>query len=106
MAAQAPQELPSEHLAAAETALKDVTDQAGKHEEDPKNTLHTPANAPKAHSWFRAVFPYDSLQDLENAWHMGNYVLDRKTGEKTFEDMSIYVRVSNLFPRYYVGQYH
>lgn len=24
---------------------------------------------------------------------MGNYVLDHETGKKTFEDMSIYVRV-------------
>lgn len=25
---------------------------------------------------------------------MGNYVIDRETGEKSFEEMSIYVRVS------------
>jgi phosphatidylserine decarboxylase len=30
---------------------------------------------------------------VENKFHLGNYVLDRQTGEKTFEAMSIYVRV-------------
>jgi len=33
------------------------------------------------------------MEEFENAWHMGNYVLDRKTGQKSFEEMSIYVRL-------------
>lgn len=37
---------------------------------------------------------YDSLESFENAWHLGNYVIvDRKSGQKSFEPMSIYVRL-------------
>lgn len=80
------------HLDAAEDALNEVTDQAGKNN-DPKDHLHTPAKSEKSHSWFRSVFPYDSLADFENSWHLGNYVIDRQTGQKSFEEMSIYVRL-------------
>lgn len=80
------------HLGAAEAVLNGITEKT-KVEADPKNHLHIAANHDKAHSWFRAVFPYDSLEDFENQWHLGNYVLDRKTGKKTFEPMSIYVRL-------------
>ncbi|KAF3767310.1 hypothetical protein M406DRAFT_274789 [Cryphonectria parasitica EP155] len=41
----------------------------------------------------RRLFPYNSLEDMEAAFHMGNYVIDRKTGEKSFEPMSMYVRL-------------
>lgn len=54
---------------------------------------HNGAGHENSHAWLRSLFPYSSLQEFEQAWHMGNYVLDRKTGEKTFEEMSIYVRV-------------
>ncbi len=30
---------------------------------------------------------------LESSYHLGNYVVDRQTGEKTWEAMSIYVRL-------------
>jgi phosphatidylserine decarboxylase len=30
---------------------------------------------------------------LENKFHLGNYVIDRQTGEKSFEAMSVYVRI-------------
>ncbi|GAM83068.1 hypothetical protein ANO11243_010540 [Dothideomycetidae sp. 11243] len=30
---------------------------------------------------------------MENAFHLGNYVIDRKTGQKSWEAMSIYVRL-------------
>lgn len=90
-----PDGLPTEHLDAAETALNQVTSKAGEqHEADPKEHLHTPANSEQSHSFFRSLFPYDSLETFESQWHLGNYVLDRKTGQKTFEEMSIYVRVS------------
>ena len=83
----------TEHLEAAETVLNDLTDKSQKHDSDPKDHLHVPGDQDKAHSWFRAVFPYDSLEDFENQWHLGNYVIDRQTGQKSFEAMSIYVRV-------------
>ena len=82
--------LEDKHLDAAESVLNGITDKS-KVEADPKDHLHVPATHDKAHSWFRAVFPYDSLEAFENEWHLGNYVIDRQTGEKTFEAMSIYV---------------
>ena len=36
---------------------------------------------------------HEYMETLESKWHMGNYVIDRVTGEKHFEDMSIYVRL-------------
>lgn len=42
----------------------------------------------------------ESLEDFENSWHLGNYVIDRHTGEKTFENMSIYVRLGMHFMYY------
>lgn len=80
------------HFDATESLLKDVTAESASHD-DPKTHIHTPSDQPQSHSWFRAVFPYDSLEDFENQWHLGNYVIDRKTGKKSFEPMSIYVRV-------------
>lgn len=81
------------HLDVAENVINDLTDKTASHADDPKDHIHTPGNNEKAHSWFRAVFPYDSLEDFENQWHLGNYVIDRQTGRKTFEPMSIYVRL-------------
>jgi len=87
-------ELTTEHLDKTEQALSEVTSKAGaKPEIDPKQSLHAPANHEQSHSWLRSLLPYKSLEDLENAWHMGNYVIDRKTGQKSFEEMSIYVRL-------------
>ena len=88
----ASRDVESKHLDVAEAVLTSVTDKAGQHD-DPKDHLHIPGNQEKAQSWFRAVFPYNSLEDFENQWHLGNYVIDRQTGQKSFEPMSIYVRV-------------
>lgn len=80
-----------EHTA---NALDSVTDKASEsHVEDPKSHLHTPSSSGHAHSWMKRLFPYQDLEAAEEAFHMGNYVVDRRTGEKTFEPMSIYVRV-------------
>lgn len=84
--------LGADHLDAAEKGLNELTDKAGQHG-DPKDHLHTPANHEKGHSWIRTVFPYNSLDEFESQWHLGNYVIDRQTGEKSFEPMSIYVRL-------------
>lgn len=81
------------HLAAVESAFQDVTDKSEKHDKDPKDHLHQPSHHEKSHSWLKSLFPYNSLQDFENSWHLGNYIIDRKTGEKSFEPMSIYVRL-------------
>jgi phosphatidylserine decarboxylase len=87
---------------ATAAALDKITDQAAS-PEDPKSTLHTPSNHEKSHKWLKRIFPYDSLEAMESAFHMGNYVIDRKTGEKTFEPMSIYVRVG-MHALYYGSQ--
>lgn len=82
-----------EQLDATADALNNLTEQAANHSADPKTTLHAPADHEKSHAWFRSIFPYQSVQQMESAFHMGNYVLNRKTHVKTFEPMSIYVRL-------------
>jgi phosphatidylserine decarboxylase len=79
-------------------ALRDLTDStASNHAADPKETLHQPANHESSHSFLRKHFPsaylMQHLDNLESAYHMGNYVIDRETGIKIFEPMSIYVRL-------------
>lgn len=83
----------NERFDATAEALNHITNRAGDHGKDPKETLHQPSNHEKSHSWLKKIMPYDSLEQMESAWHMGNYVMDRKTHEKTFEPMSIYVRL-------------
>jgi len=59
-------------------------------------SVHHPANHESSHAWLAKILPASTLNDVETRFHLGNYVIDRKTGEKSFEAMSIYVRVSNL----------
>ncbi|KAK1040337.1 hypothetical protein LTR33_015833 [Friedmanniomyces endolithicus] len=86
-------DLPHEHLEAAATALDHITTKANEADGHTKEHLHTAADANKAHSMFRSLLPYDSLKEFEADWHLGNYIIDRKTGAKSFEPMSIYVRL-------------
>lgn len=74
-------------------ALNSLTTAAENHPEAPIAHLHRPANHESAHTWLGKILPASVLDDLENRFHMGNYVIDRQTGDKTFEDMSIYVRL-------------
>lgn len=89
----------AEHAAHArfshlEHALDSVTDKAAEaHHEEPKSHLHAPANADHSHAWMKRLFPFTNLEEMESAFHMGNYVVDRKTGQKSFEPMSMYVRL-------------
>lgn len=77
-----------------ESAFKNVTNKASKsHHEKPTSHLHAPAPAEHSHAWMRRLFPYQDLEEMEETFHMGNYVIDRETGEKTFEPMSFYVRL-------------
>lgn len=85
--------LPKDHLDAAEGLLNELVSKAGQREKDPKTHIHAVATHDSSHAWFRAVFPYNSLEEFESAWHLGNYVIDRQTGEKSFEAMSVYVRL-------------
>lgn len=81
------------HSANYYTALSQLTSDAAKHDEDPKNHLHKSAAAASTHSWLAKILPPSVTSNLETRFHMGNYVVDRYTGEKTFEEMSIYVRL-------------
>lgn len=75
-------------------ALSALTTSAEHHGQDPKDSLHRPSSHESSHRWLSKVIPASTLEKLETNWHMGNYVIiDRATGEKHFEPMSLYVRV-------------
>ena len=75
-------------------ALSALTTAAEHHGQDPKGTLHRPSSHESSHTWLSKIMPASTLEELEVKWHMGNYVIiNRETGEKRFEPMSIYVRV-------------
>ena len=75
-------------FAASVAALDHLTNTAAQnHDSDPKSHLHQPAVHETSHSWLSRLFPSSSLEALESSFHMGNYVIDRKTGEKSFEAM-------------------
>lgn len=78
---------------ASAKALNSLTTAAENHPESPIAHLHRPANHESTHSWLGKILPASTLNDLESRFHMGNYVIDRQTGEKSFEAMSIYVRL-------------
>jgi phosphatidylserine decarboxylase len=78
---------------ASAAALQHLTTAAENQNEDPKTHLHWPASDKEAHSWLSKVLPASTLDNLETKFHMGNYVIDRQTGEKSFEAMSVYVRL-------------
>lgn len=81
-------------LASAGQALEHITTETTQHfVENPKSWLHLPAHYESAHSLLARFLPESEVQELENKHHMGNYVIDRETGVKTFESMSIYVRL-------------
>lgn len=88
---------------ASAQALDSLTTAAGDHPNPPLEHIHQPSAAAKTHSWIRKLIPESVQQSYESRYHMGNYVIDRKTGEKTFEDMSIYVRLGMHF--LYYGYY-
>ena len=73
---------------ASAAALDHLTNNAAQnHDSDPKAHLHEPAIHESSHSWLSRLFPVSSLEALEGGFHMGNYVIDRKTGKKEFEVM-------------------
>lgn len=82
------------NLQASASALDELTSMAGKHPIDPQDHFHAPSDQGKSHAFLSKFFPsQEHLQSLETRFHMGNYVIDRRTGKKDFEAMSIYVRV-------------
>ncbi|MCJ1486330.1 hypothetical protein MMC06_006507 [Schaereria dolodes] len=74
-------------------ALQTLTTAAENKNENPKSHFHRPATHEESHAWLSRILPQSTLANLETKFHMGNYVVDRQTGEKSFEPMSVYVRV-------------
>ncbi|KAK4580267.1 hypothetical protein LTR86_000470 [Recurvomyces mirabilis] len=89
-----------EHFDAAASTLDQMTSMAAKPDGHTKEHLHAAADHAKSHAWFQSIFPQSSLENMENSWHLGNYVIDRQTGQKPFEPMSIYVRLGMHFLYY------
>jgi phosphatidylserine decarboxylase len=88
--------MPGDHFEAIVKVLEHTTDHAtSNHGTDPKETLHQPAGHTTSHSLLRKFLPEEYVEHFESTWHMGNYVIDRVTGEKHWEDMSIYVRLGS-----------
>jgi phosphatidylserine decarboxylase len=83
-----------EHFEAKIKILEHTLDHAiSNHSADPKHTLLRPAGHEESHAFFSLHLPNEYIQAAEAKWQMGNYVIDRITGEKHWEDMSIYVRI-------------
>ena len=79
---------------ASASALDHLTNTAAQnHDQNPQKHIHQPAIHENGHKFLSKLFPHKALENLEAGFHLGNYVIDRKTGEKSFEAMSIYVRV-------------
>jgi phosphatidylserine decarboxylase len=85
---------PSEHaFQASAAALDNLTTASQEHATSPHSHIHAPTAHESTHSLIKKLFPPQVIDSYEAKYHMGNYVIDRDTGEKTFESMSIYVRV-------------
>lgn len=78
---------------ASANALTTLTTDAQDHSIPPKSHIHGSSTDASSHAWLSKFLPTSTIASVENKFHLGNYVLDRQTGEKTFEAMSIYVRV-------------
>ena len=82
---------------ASSASLQSLTTAAENKNQDPKDHIHRPADHESSHSYLRGFTNLPGVSStigaLENRFHLGNYVIDRKTGVKTLEPMSIYVRV-------------
>jgi len=80
-------------LDASAAALGQLTTMAENKNQPPTSHIHGNAISTESHTWLSKILPASTMDNLENRFHLGNYVADRATGEKTFEAMSIYVRV-------------
>jgi len=78
---------------ASANALTSLTTLSEEHSVPPTSHIHGSAVSEGSHAWLSKILPQSTLTGLETKFHLGNYVIDRQTGEKSFEAMSIYVRV-------------
>jgi phosphatidylserine decarboxylase len=88
-----PHPLTDEGYNASAGALEELTQRAENHNQPPTSHIHGSSTTAESHAWLSKWLPTTTIESVENKFHLGNYVLDRQTGEKTFEAMSIYVRV-------------
>jgi phosphatidylserine decarboxylase len=88
-----PHPLTEEGFNASASALTELTRRAENHNQPPTSHIHGSSTSSESHAWLSKILPAGTIQSVENKFHLGNYVLDRQTGEKTWEAMSIYVRV-------------
>ncbi|GAA5828047.1 hypothetical protein JCM5353_003162 [Sporobolomyces roseus] len=64
------------------------------HEQDQSTQevdFHTPADQAVRHTWLKKWVP--GIETVAAKYGLGNWVIDRKTGEKRWESMPIYVRI-------------
>ena len=91
-------------------SLQASVDNSAKPESADSNSIHNSAIAPATtagkHAWIRDMFSEEELESMFAYEHMGNYVIDRKTKEKKFEDMPIYARIGMhlLFNQSYLSE--
>lgn len=78
---------------ASASALEELTTRAENKNQPPTSHIHGSSATTESHAWLSKWLPTGTIESVENKFHLGNYVLDRETGDKTFEAMSIYVRV-------------
>lgn len=88
-----PHPLTEEGYQASAGALAELTTRAENQNQPPTSHIHGSSISAESHALLTKFLPKSTIQGVENKFHLGNYVLDRQTGEKTFESMSIYVRV-------------
>jgi phosphatidylserine decarboxylase len=88
-----PHPLTEEGYKASASALEELTTRAENKNQPPTSHIHGSSTSTESHAWLSKWLPTGTIESVENKFHLGNYVLDRETGEKTFEAMSIYVRV-------------
>jgi phosphatidylserine decarboxylase len=88
-----PHPLTDEGYSASAGALEELTRRAENHNQPPTSHIHGSSTTAESHAWLSKILPKGTIESVENKFHLGNYVLDRQTGEKTWEAMSIYVRV-------------
>jgi phosphatidylserine decarboxylase len=92
-------------------ALAHLTDLADDHSAPPTSHIHADADVPETPSWMKRHFPHpkvlSKVEEFESKIHFGNFVIDRQTGQKSWEAMSAYVRIGmhllyvspSFFPR-------
>lgn len=88
-----PHPLTDAGFTASAGALEELTRRAENHNQPPTSHIHGSSTSVESHTWLSKILPAGTIESVENKFHLGNYVLDRQTGEKTWEAMSIYVRV-------------